>query len=269
MVLGVRVKAGLVHQDVPDGQLALPGADLRLLCRAGAGLEDGLPLIVKFREELGDGVVQGDVVALVAEHVLKGVVDGVHLRVGGQVIEGIGGDGDIVAVTGLDAAVVMAVAVHSAPRLVDHQLAVLHHSQLCAGEAVLHLGLDQIANQRQRIRVHAHILRAPADERGIGDVDGDGEGGWGDGGDLDGVGTVHSQAGDIHLPGAPRPHAGGVNLGIVDKEAEAGHALGGGDVQLALVTEAGEAVQAVHCQRVVNIALPIGEGDSPLPILVR
>ena len=272
VVLGVGVEAGLVHQDVPDGQLGLPLEDLGLVLRAGALLEDGLALVVKLGEELGDGVVQRDVVHVGAlgEHVLQGVVDGVHLGVGRQVVQSVGGDGDIVLVALLDPGALGVVAVDGAPGVgVDH-LAVLHHGQLGAGEAVLHLGGDEVIDDAQDLIVHAHVGGQAGDNGGVGDADGNGarQGGGGDGGDLDGVGAVHGQIGDVHLVGAAALHGGGVHLGVVDEQPQAGDAGGQGDVQLALIGVAVKAVQAVHGQGIVHIPGPVGEGDLGLPALL-
>ena len=272
VVLGVGVKAGLVHQDVPDGQLGLPLEELGLVLSGGALLEDGLALVVKLGEELGDGVVQGDVihVGALGEHVLQGVVDGVHLGVGRQVVQGVGGDGDVVLVTLLDPGAVGVVAVDSAPGVGVHHLAVLHHGQLGAGEAVLHLGVDELVDDAQNVVAHAHVGGQARDDGGVGDADGDGpcQGGGGDGGDLDGVGAVHGQVGDVHLVGGAALHGGGVHLGVVDEQLQAGDAGGQGDVQLALIGVAVKAVQAVHGQGVVHIPGPVGEGDLSLPALL-
>ena len=271
VVLGIGVKAGLVHQNVTDGQLGLPLEDLGLVLVGGA-LEDGLALVVELGEELGDGVVQGDVVHVGAlgQHVLQGVVDGVHLGVGRQVVQSVGGDGDIVLVALLDPGAAGVVAVDGAPGVgVDH-LAVLHHGQLGAGEAVLHLGGDEVIDDAQDPIVHAHVGGQAGDNGGVGDADGNGarQGGGGDGGDLDGVGAVHGQTGDVHLVGAAALHGGGVHLGVVDEQPQAGDAGGQGDVQLALIGVAVKAVQAVHGQGIVHIPGPVGEGDLGLPALL-
>ena len=272
VVLGIGVKAGLVHQNVTDGQLGLPLEDLGLLLFGGALLEDGLALVVKLGEELGDGVVQGDVVHVGAlgEHVLQGVVDGVHLGVGRQVVQGVGGDGDIVLVALLNPGAVGVVAVDGAPGVGVDQLAVLHNGQLGAGEAVLHLGGDEVVDDAQNLLAHAHFGGQTGDDGGVGDADGNGarQSGGGDGGDLNGVGAVDGQVGDVHLVGAAALHGGGVHLGVVDEQTQAGDVLRQGDVQIALIGVAVKAVQAVHGQGIVHIPGPVGEGDLGLPALL-
>ena len=118
--------------------------------------------------------------------------------------------------------------------------------------------------------VHAHVGGQAGDNGGVGDADGNGarQGGGGDGGDLDGVGAVHGQTGDVHLVGAAALHGGGVHLGVVDEQPQAGDAGGQGDVQLALIGVAVKAVQAVHGQGIVHIPGPVGEGDLGLPALL-
>ena len=271
VVLGIGVKAGLVHQDVPDGQLGLPLQDLGLLLFGGALLEDGLALVVELGEELGDGVVQGDVVhaGALGQHVLQGVVDGVHLGVGRQVVQGVGGDGNVVLVVLLNPGAVGVIAVDGAPGVgVDH-LAVLHHGQLGAGEAVLHLGGDEVVDDAQNLLAHAHVGGHTLDDGGVGDADSDSalQSGGGDGGDLNGVGAVDGQVGDVHLVGVAASHDGGVHLGVVDEQTQAGDTLGQGDVQLTLIGVAVKAVQAVHGQGIIHIPGPVGEGDLSLPVL--
>ena len=272
VVLGVGVKAGLVHQDVPDGELGLPLENPGLILLAGARLEDGFALVIKLGEEFGDGVVQRDVVHVgaLSEYVLEGVVHRVHLGVGGQIVQGVGGDGDIVLVTLLNPAAVLVVAVDGAVGLADYQLAVLHHGQLRAGEAVLDLGVNVVADDAQNFLVHAHVGGSALNHGGVGDADGDGvlQAGGGDGGDLDSVGSVDGQVGDIHPVGLTAAHGGGVHLGVVDKQLQAGDAGGQGDIKLALLLIAAKAVQAVHGQSIVHIPGPVGEGNLSLPVLL-
>lgn len=134
----------------------------------------------------------------------------------------------------------------------------------------MYLRGDEIVNDAQNALVHAHVGGQAGDDGGVGNADGDSalQGGGGDGGDVDGVGAVHGQIGDVHLVGAAALHGGGVHLGVVDEQPQAGDAGGQRDVQLALIGVAVKAVQAVHGQDIVHIPGPVGECDLVLPALL-
>ena len=269
VVLRVGVEAGLVHENVPDPELGFPLEDIFLLRVGGPLFEDGPARVVKGGEEIGDMGVQVDL--LPVHQILNGVVHRVHLGVGRQVVQGVGGDGDIVIVARLNAGSVRIIAVGGAPRRADHQPAVLHHGELGAGEAVLHLRLNEVANQPDDVLVHPHVGGRAGKNHRVRHVNGHGVGqaGGGDVGHLDGIRAVQGQLGDVDLPGLPRGHGRGVNLRVVHEQPEAGHPRRGGDVQLPLAGKHGEAVEAVHCQGVVHIVLPVREGRRPLPVPVR
>ena len=266
VILRVRIKAGLMHQDVPNGELGLPRQDLSLHFLRGPVLENGGSLIVKLRIEIRDASIQADLAPV--HQVLQRIVHRVHLGIGGQVIQGVRRHRYIVLVTWLNPGSVGTIAVGGAPGFIDHQLAIFDHGQLSAGEAVFHFSADEIADELHGAGIHPHLRRVPVYDHRI----------WnmyrhsacqlagGDPRHLDGIGSVQGYIGNVQLPGATRQHGGRIHLYVIDKHPETGHPFGDSHVQLTLARKASEAKEIVHHQGVIHIAAPVREGHHRLPL---
>ena len=262
----VSLEAGLMHQNVLNGDAGLPLlGSLQILGIGGAVEVDkdgGLDELV-ITEDVHDLGVQIQLALLV--QVLDGVVDGVHLGVGGQIVQGVGGHGDSVLRIDLSAVRIPAVDI-AVGGILDH-LAILDDGDLSAGEAVLDGGVHEVVDQVQGAGIHADILGLTLDDDGIADIDGDdlvlAHGG--DIGNLNGVDAVHGDVSDVDLVGLAADHASSLDLHIVDKQTQRLNGGIQGDIDLALVTVTVPAAQAVDGQGVVGT---VGECTVHLPVLI-
>mgnify|MGYP003292373264 CR=1 FL=1 len=241
VVLGIGIEAGLMLQDVLDGQGLLPSHDLGLLLLGGAGLEDGGGS--ELGEELDDLV--GDLHLAVGNQLLQSVVDGVHLGVGSQVVQGLVGDGHVVGILLGDAGAIGVVGVGSAPGVGLDQDAVLDDGHLSGGEAVLNVVGDDAVDHLEDRLVDADLISSALDDLGV--VDQEQDGGAGSTvagvGDLDQVTAVDGVVGDIDLEDTGLvQHGGGVDLVAVDEDTQAGVSGVQGDVDGALALKALEPV---------------------------
>ena len=260
----VSLEAGLMHQNVLDGDAALPLlGSLQIRSVVGAVQVDVDGAVDELGEQIHDLGVQIQL-ALVVQ-VLDGVVHGVHLGVGSQVVQSLGGDVHAVLLGDLGA--VSVPAIDMAVGAVLDQLAVLDDRDLSAGEAVLDGGVHEIVDHVQGGSVHANVLGLTLDDDGVTGADGDdlvlAHGG--DVGDLNGVDAVHGDVSDVDHVGLAADHALGADLNIVDEQTEGLNGCVQGDVDLALVTVTVPAAQAVDGQGVVGT---VGECAVHLPVLI-
>ena len=82
---------------------------------------------------------------------------------------------------------------------------------------------------------------------------------------MNGVAAVDSLAGNIHVPHAACRHGSGVDLAVIDEQVKTGHARLGLHAQRSLPCVAHKGVHVVHGQRIVGVALPVGEHRLALP----
>ena len=259
MVLGVCREACLMAQDIAQGQFCFPllvDLQARVLV-AVVGNVDGV-LHKGAAQQVYQTAVQ--IGLALRDEVLQRIVCGVHLGIGGKIIQSIVGYGRAVGLGGA----VRVVGVHPAPCILVHQLAVLHNGHLCAGEAVVHVCLNDLLQQLQCIAVDAHVLQAALLHGGVAHPHSHLFAAGTDAAHLNGVAAVDGLAGNIHVPHAACRHGSGVDLTVVDEQVKAGHPCLGLHAQRSLPCVAHKGVHVVHGQRIVQ-TLPVGEHRLALP----
>ena len=260
MVLGVCREACLMAQDIAQGQFCFPllvDLQARVLV-AVVGNVDGV-LHKGAAQQVYQTAVQ--IGLALRDKVLQCVVCGVHLGVGGQIVQGIVGHSRAVGLGGA----VRVIGVDLAPGVLVHQLAVFHNGHLCAREAIVHVCLNDLLQQFQCIAVDAHVLQAALLHGGVAHPHGHLFAAGTDAAHLNGVAAVDGLAGDVHVPHAACRHGSGVDLAVIDEQVKAGHARLGLHAQRSLPCVAHKGVHVVHGQRIVGVALPVGEHRLALP----
>ena len=260
VILRVCGEACLMAQDIAQGQFCLPllvDLQARVLV-AVVGNIDGV-LHKGAAQQVYQTAVQ--IGLALRDKVLQCVVCGVHLGVGGQIVQGIVSHSRAVGLGGA----VRVIGVDLAPGVLVHQLAVFHNGHLCAGEAIVHVCLNDLLQQFQCIAVDAHVLQAALLHGGVAHPHGHLFAAGTDAAHLNGVAAVDGLAGNVHVPHAACRHGSGVDLAVIDEQVKAGHARLGLHAQRSLPCVAHKGVHVVHGQRIVDVALPVGEHRLALP----
>ena len=257
--LGIGCKARLMLEDVSHGELLLPGL-CRSQIRSAGALADPIGnlngVLGKAGEELGNGIAEIQLAIL--HQILHSVIGGVHLGVGGQIVQGVCSHSLTVRLRGA----VLVVGIHRTPGVGVHQLAILHHGHLGRGKAIVNVLLDHGIDHIQRLGVKTHLAGGSLHHLGIGNHHKGAQASRGDGhirhlhrvAPIDGVlGRVNGK----HAGGVQ--HGRGIYLYAIDEDPHAGHCPAHLEVHRALTGKAFKPGDAVVIAIGGGAAAPAGE----------